>query len=463
MLPHLTPSFLLQADGRRFPLATLLRHVLAHLRADCAPCGLAFERLARRLLGRGRGRVAPLAFRLDRLGVIDLRRARPDLDREAEATLAALRALPAAKRLGALRAATRRRVNPLLPGRLVDEARAALRDGPEQALGWLDLAEEACAWLAVAGLAPADLADLRVRLRAERANALRVADELRAADAHFAYLAADPLLPEVADLRLRAHLLSLEASLRQDQRRFGEATRLLGQAERRYRRLGDTEGIGKTLIKRGNAADLQGKSRDAAALYRRAAELLDPTAFPRLHLFAQHGVALALCDGAEPAAAAAILARNRPLYEQHPDAQVQCLLAHLEGRIAWGLGEHTKAEQRLLQARNGYLAQRQGFNAALVTLDLAAFYLERGRPREVKRLAEQMVSIFKAQDVHRELIAALTVFQQAACAETLTTELLGRLRRYLPLARNDPRFRFEDGEHAEGAAAHSQSPAPGAV
>jgi len=53
------------------------------------------------------------------------------------------------------------------------------------------------------------------------------------------------------------------------------------------------------------------------------------------------------------------------------------------------------------------------------------------------------VPIFHAQDVHRELIAALMVFQQAALADRLTAELLARLRRYCLLAKNDPRFRFE--------------------
>jgi hypothetical protein len=128
---------------------------------------------------------------------------------------------------------------------------------------------------------------------------------------------------------------------------------------------------------------------------------------------------------------------------EHSDAHVQLRLAHLEGRIAWGLGDPEKAATLLLQSRNGYLAERQGFNAALVTLDLAALHLENGRPREVKPLAEQMVPIFQAQDVHRELITALMLFQRAARVEQLTADLLARLRRYLLLARNDPRFRFE--------------------
>jgi len=443
LLRHLTPSFLHQIDGRRFPVVALLRLVFDHLRRDCERCLATFEGLARRLLPRGRRCSETLAFRLDRLGLIELRRRRPDLDRQADETLAVLRSLPASRRRAALRTATRRRVNPLLAGRLLEEARSALRRSPEDALGWLELAEEACGWLAVAGLAPADLADLLVRLRAERANALRVAGELQAADAHFAGLIADPLLGQVADGRLRAHLLSLEASLRQDQRRFGEAARLLGQAERRYRRLGDVEGIAKTLMKRAIVARLQGTPETTVELLRQAAAELRPQGFPRLDLSIQHNLALALCDLREHAAAAEIVEENRPRYLAAGDPEAEGLLAWIEGRIAWGLGNDERAEQRLLQARNGYVTRRQGYSAALVTLELAAFYLDRGRPREVKPLAEQMVPIFHAQDVHRELIAALMVFQQAALADRLTAELLARLRRYCLLAKNDPRFRFE--------------------
>ena len=443
MLRHLKPSFLLQVDAGRIPLTALVRFVVGHLRRDCTPCSGTFARLARRLLGGRRRSREPLACRLDRLGLAELGKVRPDLDRQAEETLVALRALPAAKRLVALRTGKRQRVNPLLAGRLLDAARVALSDGPDQALGWLALAEEACAWLAVAGLTPAELADLLVRLRGERANALRVAGELHAAEDEFARVAAGPLLAEVADGLLRAHLLSLEASLRQDQRRFGDAERLLARAERLYRRLEDTEGIGKTLIQRGNLANVQGESRVAAGLYRQAAELLSAVEFPRLYLLAQHGLALALCDSGDPITAAAVLERNRPLYGGHRDVEAQSRLAGLEGRIAWALGDHAKAESCLLRARNGYLIQRQGFNAAGASLDLAALYLETGRPREVKPLAEQMLPIFQAQDVHRELIAALMVFQQAALTERITDELLARLRRYLPIARNDPRCRFE--------------------
>ena len=470
---HLTVHELLRLLGGSWSLReveALARRALAHLRDHCPECDAAyraFEQIRDRRRRRGRARYAAVFESAERR-IPELVRCHQAEVEAAEEDLRILLELRHEQALALVTEKRRRQVHgprgwrmrsPHLVRRLLEEARIALRRSPSEAAERLEQAEAIVQRVPRPVYGEAFVERLATRALADRANVLRVMGELQGADALWRLLH-ERLQSWPADEDEEAALWSLEASLRQDQRRFGEATRLLGQAERRYRRLEDTEGIGKTLIKRGNAADLQGRSRDAAALYRRAAELLSPAASPRLHLFAQHGLALALCDAGEPAAAAALVEQHRPLYEQHPDAQVQCLLAHLEGRIAWGLGDHAKAEQRLLQARNGYLVQGQGFNAALVTLDLAAHYLERGRPREVKPLAEQMVPIFRAQDVHRELIAALTVFQQAARTETLTAELLARLRRYLLLARNDSRFRFDDSELAEGAAVPAAPPGP---
>jgi hypothetical protein len=60
----------------------------------------------------------------------------------------------------------------------------------------------------------------------------------------------------------------------------------------------------------------------------------------------------------------------------------------------------------------------------------------------VKRLAEEMIPIFQAADVHREALAALLLFQEAARHETLTLKLAREVARYLKAARVDPSLRF---------------------
>lgn len=77
------------------------------------------------------------------------------------------------------------------------------------------------------------------------------------------------------------------------------------------------------------------------------------------------------------------------------------------------------------------MTERLGFNAALAGLDLTLLYVEEGRTAEVKRLAEEMLPLFLAQDFHREAAAALVLFQEAVEREAVTAPMLTELIAYL--------------------------------
>ncbi len=72
-----------------------------------------------------------------------------------------------------------------------------------------------------------------------------------------------------------------------------------------------------------------------------------------------------------------------------------------------------------------------GSTQPLAGLDLALLYVHQDRTAEVKRLAEEMVPIFMAQDVHREATAALLLFQEAARREAVSAAMLTELLAYL--------------------------------
>ncbi len=72
-----------------------------------------------------------------------------------------------------------------------------------------------------------------------------------------------------------------------------------------------------------------------------------------------------------------------------------------------------------------------GFDAALLSLDLANIYARQGRSAEMRRLAEEMLPIFKSRDIHREAIAALLVFQKSAEMERVTLGLIREVSSYL--------------------------------
>jgi len=71
-------------------------------------------------------------------------------------------------------------------------------------------------------------------------------------------------------------------------------------------------------------------------------------------------------------------------------------------------------------------------------------HLELGHTGDVKTLARQMVAIFESQEGHRETLAALQLFREAAEEEAVTAELIGRAIDYLHRARRDPDLRFAE-------------------
>jgi len=96
--------------------------------------------------------------------------------------------------------------------------------------------------------------------------------------------------------------------------------------------------------------------------------------------------------------------------------------------------------------RDELVASGLAYDAALAALDLAALYARAGRAAESKRLAAEMLPIFRSREVHREALAALVVFQRAAEMETVTLALVEEISRYLEQARLDPEMRFRADE-----------------
>ena len=100
------------------------------------------------------------------------------------------------------------------------------------------------------------------------------------------------------------------------------------------------------------------------------------------------------------------------------------------------------AQEALTQVKADFTARGLAYDAALASLELAALYLEDERTAEVRDLAREMAPIFQAQGVHREALAALRLFRQAAEREAVTLEMARRLVDYLERARHDPEMRF---------------------
>jgi tetratricopeptide (TPR) repeat protein len=292
--------------------------------------------------------------------------------------------------------------------------------------------EETWRWR-LQGYAAAHLGNAR-RVRTDWPGAEEAFD--RAAKLWQAGAPGDPgLLPE-------AQVLSLEASLRTDQNRLPEAADLLKRAL--AAEPGDLRP--KLLIKRARVREWTGDYEGALAALREVGPLPPERQDTRLLWMLRIHPAFNLCHLERYAEAEALLPEVRALTARLDNKLDALRLRWLEGRVAAGLGRATEPVEAFSQVRAGFAGEGIAYDAALVTLELAVVYLERGRTREVKTLARQMAPIFKAQGVHREALAALKLFCEAVEEETATAELARRIVGYLYRAQHQPELRFEAGE-----------------
>lgn len=116
----------------------------------------------------------------------------------------------------------------------------------------------------------------------------------------------------------------------------------------------------------------------------------------------------------------------------------------LHGKVEAGLGHAAEALAAFAQARRDFHERQIAYDYALVSLDLSLVLLDLGRSAEVAAVAQEMLWIFKSQGVHREALAALHLFCEAARREAATVELTRKVERYLRRAQLDPELRFEE-------------------
>jgi tetratricopeptide (TPR) repeat protein len=286
------------------------------------------------------------------------------------------------------------------------------------------------------------ISDLLARGWAHLANARRMGSDLVRAEETM-LMAYFFIEQGTGDPLVHAEVLSLEASLRRDQRLFTEALRLLAGAVKIYSSSEESHLQGRTLLQVGMIRDDMDQTESAIETLHQGLAMIDRERDPRLHLCFRHTLIFFVNQVGRSDQAAAMLDEDRPLYREFGDSWTLLRERWLEGYIAQGRGQAQEAEAAFREVRQGFLDQGLGYDAALASLNLATTLFEAGKLGEIKILAGEMLPIFESRDVHREAIAALILFQKAAQMETLTLELLRSFTRYLEQARNDARMRFE--------------------
>jgi tetratricopeptide (TPR) repeat protein/transcriptional regulator with XRE-family HTH domain len=268
------------------------------------------------------------------------------------------------------------------------------------------------------------------------ANALRVCGQLLEAEAEWrkawrlwqAGQNGDPegRLPEW-------RLLDLEASLRRDQMRTTEALALLERARGRAPR----EVAGRLLINTAFALEQAGDIPGSLEALREAALLVGEDGDRRERWCVTFNLAVNLCHLGRYEEAQEWVETARNLASGLGNDLDSLRVTWLSARVDAGRGRREEARAALAAVRDELVARGDAVRAAVVSLELAVMDLEAGRTAEVKVLAREMASIFSAEGIERDALAALRLFWEAALHERATVaqaqELIGRLEGHKPL------------------------------
>jgi tetratricopeptide (TPR) repeat protein len=327
--------------------------------------------------------------------------------------------------------------------RLIEESRRSLGSDLD---GARDLAD--CAVIVTGALEPAAgfsgalIDDLRARAWGVRGEVLRRLSDLRGASEAFA--TAEGLIDQgTGDALEEAGLLELKAALCRDQSRACEAHELLDGAAAIYRRYRDFHLMGRAFLQKGRVHGQENELAAAIDWLRKGLGLIEPERDPLLDLGARHFLMLYLTESGRAREARFLLKASRTEMLRHATPWLLARLRWLEGKIYGALHFPAEAERALLDARHGFLGLKADLDAAAVSLDLAVLCVAQGRAAEVRRLAEEILPVFRSRELHREAIAALLALRQASRMETRSARLLVEIRDHLDRARRGPTLRFE--------------------
>lgn len=352
-----------------------------------------------------------------------------------------LRALPAPEAERQVRESTRYHSWGLVE-ELCRASRGEAPDDVERAVSFASLAVQVAGSLPE--WQPADnawLLELRAFALAHLASARRVAGDLPSANAAMREAERDwteGFLGVGGDVMgYFPTLLAMKATIRLEERRFQEALALFAKAE-----AADERGLLKAEILVGVARvhETSGDLDQAIKVLREAEEAASMLP-ARIHLVIRHNLLWIETSREDFEAAAALLPEVRALAARFGGALDHLRLDWAEARIEAGFGRPGATD--LYEAvRRGFLDRKLGYDTALVTLELAVVYAERGEARRVRKLASDLAQVFRAQGVPREALAALLIFVRTAERTDLPVAYLLRLRTYLKEARRDPDLPF---------------------
>lgn len=285
------------------------------------------------------------------------------------------------------------------------------------------LALEISDTIATEGFRARLLSDMRAEGWSYVGNCQRIRSDFHSARKAFA-VAEDCLAGGTGDPLERARFLDLKASFLRAQRELKAASDCLSEAVRLYGLLPDRHAQGRVLLNQAKLVGDSGDPEQAIRILEHAERLIDHQREPRLHFLLKWSFVVYLREAGRLEEAQSLLAVVRDLSRVHGTRYDRLRLLWVEGVLRRKLGQIELAAEALSQVREGFIAAGIAFDVALVSLDLAALYLDAGKNDEVRRLAVETVPIFASLNVQRELLVAWNLFKEAAEKEVATLLLV---------------------------------------
>lgn len=309
---------------------------------------------------------------------------------------------------------------------LLRKSREAGFDHPAAAVDLANLAVKVSSHL-VEAYDPNWVLDLRARAFACLGNARRVLGELRSAEDAFRKAERCLAHSTTGNVEVRAEILDLKSSLRRAQRRFDEALALVDQVLVFRRERADAHGVGKGILQKAQILSEMGRLEDAIQLLRQSPSEIDPVRESSLFAYARYNLLCGLTLAGRYEDADQLLPEVRDRFVALGKPLNLVRLRWTEGKISFGRSVLAEAESAFQEVRQEFTARGMGYDAALVSLDLALLYHREGRTAELKQLAGDLVAIFEAHEIHREAVGAFYLFQKASLEERLTADIITRL------------------------------------
>ncbi|HWN42263.1 MAG TPA: hypothetical protein VNW71_08575 [Thermoanaerobaculia bacterium] len=270
--------------------------------------------------------------------------------------------------------------------------------------------------------------DLQARTFAYLANALKVANELTAADLAFAdaerrFSWHSPLV--------EAELLTIKSSLRREQRRYTEALEAAAAALKIYVDLGDRRGALACQLLETKVYEATQDWANGCDVLQQAENEAGLSGDQRLIAALQSNLVLHLAGAGRYDEALERLPRAMEMLAEHGRDTDRLRLRWTEALVLDGLGRIEEAETALRALQQEFLDRRMPLDATLVSLDLAVVLFKSGKADALTTLAAELLPIFESRGLTTEAIVAYTLLQLQRAVEgrTFTLQLAAELAR----------------------------------